>query len=443
MNLKPEIILQRIKQNLSLLFWINLALIVSHITGFAQDPKEEKTQIKNFGSSLKQNRKQSDKKKPEKTQDESADDDTVRIGTNLILNDVLVLDKQSNAVTGLKKEDFIVKEDDQAQEIDFFSPGDNSAIPRSIVLMIDFYGFPLGYLDASIDSAKALIDKLNPKDEMAIVTSEIKLLQPFTRDKALLKKKIDTLKRDFIKRDLARIADFGFQYESLLATLNEMFTGSEKRPIIIMQTQGDTLFLLKPTAANARPPLTDLSIKTYPALKSADKITPYRSLSYEEVYFAAEKSRAVIYTITPGLSLIGYSQQEQIERTLIMYEKQWTEAHELMRDATFDLKKNLKSLREEILDMKIYHSQMVLKKQASLAALSKVSGGWIDFLETPEQATAIYSRILADINQRYVIGYYSTNETKDGKRRTIKIEIKNHPEYTVLGHKTYFAPTSP
>jgi VWFA-related protein len=353
-----------------------------------------------------------------------------------------VLDKQSNAVTGLKKEDFIVKEDERVQEIEFFSPGNNQEIPRSIVLIIDFYGFPVPYLDASVDAAKVLIEKLNPKDEMAIVTSEIKLLQPFTQDKELLKKRLDTLKSDFLKRDYLRVADFGYQYETLLAVLNEMFTRGEKRPMIIMQTQGDTLFLLKPTAANARPPVTDLMIKAYPDLKSAGKNIAYRSLSYDDVYLAAEKSRAVIYTVTPGLALSGYSQEEQIKRTLLMYEKQWTEA-ERKGWGWEDTKRNLKLISEEIPDMKLYNSQMILKKQERLAALSEVSGGWIDFLEMPEQANSIYSRILAGINQRYVIGYYSTNEKKDGKRRTIKIEIKNHPEYTTFGRKTYLAPTSP
>lgn len=47
--------------------------------------------------------------------------------------------------------------------------------------------------------------------------------------------------------------------------------------------------------------------------------------------------------------------------------------------------------------------------------------------------------ILTDIDRRYVIGYYPTNRARDGKRRKVQIEIRNHPEYVVWGQKTYFA----
>ena len=59
--------------------------------------------------------------------------------------------------------------------------------------------------------------------------------------------------------------------------------------------------------------------------------------------------------------------------------------------------------------------------------------------EQPSQADEIYTRILTDIDRRYVIGYYPTNRARDGKRRKVQIEIRNHPEYVVWGQKTYFA----
>jgi hypothetical protein len=38
-----------------------------------------------------------------------------------------------------------------------------------------------------------------------------------------------------------------------------------------------------------------------------------------------------------------------------------------------------------------------------------------------------------------VIGYYPTNRARDGRRRKISIEVRDHPEYTVWGQKAYFA----
>jgi VWFA-related protein len=422
---------QQIKLNLNLFFWVSLILIALPLSNSAQSTKEEKEQIKKFGSSLKKKSDKSGKKKTENNQSEPLDDEIIRIDTNLFVSDFLVLNKQGYAVTGLKKEDFIVSEDEQLQKIEIFSSVDNTALSRSIVLMIDFDGLASGSIETSLDAAKVLIRKLNPKDKVAIVTDEIKLLQPFTEDKERLQKQLDLLKKNQLLTP-----PNSFQYETLLAILNEMFNETGKtRPIIIAQTQGNTLFLLKQTQANILPPFAESVIKREPKMKSIWENAPRRDLSYDEVYIAAEKSKATIYTIIPTLSLIGYSQEEQTERTVQIIEGN----RAFLQNSNWHYKGSEKgSTRiEPPLDEKIFMSQVMLKKQERLASLAKVTGGWVDFLEKPEQADAIYSRIFSDINQRYTVGYYSTNEAKSGKRRTIKLEVKNHPEYRILGRKTY------
>jgi hypothetical protein len=81
-----------------------------------------------------------------------------------------------------------------------------------------------------------------------------------------------------------------------------------------------------------------------------------------------------------------------------------------------------------------------LKVQSTLFEVSKTSGGWAEFLESQSQATAIYARILADLNERYIVGYYPTNKERDGRRRQVNIEVKGHPEYVIAGRKSYYAP---
>ncbi|MFL6335936.1 MAG: hypothetical protein ACJ754_21725 [Pyrinomonadaceae bacterium] len=78
--------------------------------------------------------------------------------------------------------------------------------------------------------------------------------------------------------------------------------------------------------------------------------------------------------------------------------------------------------------------------QKALVELSVLSGGWADFLEEPEQAAGIYERIYSDVNRRYVIGFYPMNKARDGSRRRVSIEVRDHPEYTVWGRKSYYAP---
>ena len=80
-----------------------------------------------------------------------------------------------------------------------------------------------------------------------------------------------------------------------------------------------------------------------------------------------------------------------------------------------------------------------IKVQASLAVVPTISGGWTAFLEDPSQADEIYSRIFSDINRRYIVGYYPTNKEHDGKRRKVNVEVRGHPEYMVMGRKSYYA----
>jgi hypothetical protein len=78
--------------------------------------------------------------------------------------------------------------------------------------------------------------------------------------------------------------------------------------------------------------------------------------------------------------------------------------------------------------------------QSAMARAATFTGGWTAFLEDPKQAETIYSRILADVNSRYVIGYYPINKARDGARRTVAVQVRDHPDYTITGRKAYYAP---
>ena len=113
---------------------------------------------------------------------------------------MLVLDSQGHSVTGLGKDDFIVKEDGQPQPISQVSLGDDQGVERSIVLILDYSDSQFPYLDTSVEAARLLIDKLGPKDRMAIVTDDVKLLVDFTHNKTDLKTGLDSLKRRWQQR---------------------------------------------------------------------------------------------------------------------------------------------------------------------------------------------------------------------------------------------------
>jgi VWFA-related protein len=384
------------------------------LPGLGRPAYEEAPRLRNFGSSLWSNPK--DKADRKQKHSDAGDDDIIRVDTDLVVCDVLVFDKQGKWIAGLSKDDFVVREDDKPQEIGSFSLGDAKTIRRSIVLIIDYSASQLPYIKTSIEAAKMLVDKLNPMDRMAIVTDDVKLLIDFTSDQEVLKAKLESLKTSALSGGVGRSE----QYDALMATLKELFAVEDHRPIIIFQTDGDQLYKLKGSTLSS-------------------PYTIQRNFSLGDVMTAAEKARATIYSIIPGIRLAELPEDEQLKRAKTDWENRSKSNSELRR-----LKglpgPNLGSMAT-ISDANLrMYSSMWIRMQVALVGIANFSGGWTDFLEQPEQADEVYTRILNDINMRYIIGYYPTNRTRDGKRRKVSLEVRGHPEYIVWGRKTYFSP---
>src|SRR6185436_14320923 len=131
------------------------------------ESNEVKPTLKRFGSTLALTTQEIENLRKERER-HSEDEDVIRVDTDLVVCDVLVVDGQGRSIQNLGAEDFIVKEDNQPQEIGSFSLGNSDTVPRSIVLVIDYSGSQLPYVITSVEAAKTLVDKLNPRDRMAL-----------------------------------------------------------------------------------------------------------------------------------------------------------------------------------------------------------------------------------------------------------------------------------
>jgi VWFA-related protein len=393
--------------------------LISPSTLLAQPTRSEKPKIKDFGSSLKKFKKKAkDNFRSNVQESKVTDEETIKVKTDLIVSEVLVVDRKGNAILNLKESDFVVSENGAEQKTEVFAVSEKATIPRSIVLIIDYSGSQLPYIKDSIKAAKVLVDKLPSQDRMAIVTDDVELLADFTKDKRLLKNRLDFLLNNALSEQMGR----SDQYTALLAVLNEMFDDEDIRPVVILQSDGDEFSVLKKTQ----------SAKEDEYLPPSNKARSHKNYSYEDIYSVASKSRATIYSIIPGLRLINRSQEEQLEKVLIMNER-YVETRFRFTGRKVMLPKMTK---EELINS----SKHQLKLQSALLDIAKVSGGYLEFLEKPEDAEKVYSNIFAAMNNRYLIGYYPTNLVQDGKRRDVKIEVKGHPEYIIVGRKTYFSP---
>jgi len=387
------------------------------------------------------------------TKDES-DDDVVHIETSLVTSDVLVTDAKGHWIRGLKADDFAVSEDGLPQQIGHFVLGDNVNRSRSIVLIIDYSRSQFPYISESIEAAKGFVDKLGYRDRMAIVTDDVELLVDFTNDKAALKKGLDSLvARNRGSKGFLGVGrkppQFGrsAQYSALLATLKEAFDEEDQNPIIVFQTDGDELEYLRNSVIvhevpAGLPPELLREVQEEVEQKKKLQRAGMTEFSLDDVYRAAEKSRATIYSIIPRIRLLDLTQEEQFRRLAAEDERSvatWSAASSDKVKKIFQARQEERrsKLTPEIQQARL---KQELNVQQALVDLARLTGGWAEFLETKAQTAGVYNRILADINQRYVIGYYPTNKEHDGRRRRITIEVKGHPEYLITSRKSYYAP---
>ncbi len=232
-----------------------------------------------------------------------------------------------------------------------------------------------------------------------------------------------------------------------MATLKEAFDEEDERPIIVFQTDGDEAFYLRnsiitPSVPPNLPP--ELLARAQEEVETRKKLQQdgLTEFSLDDVYRTVEKSRATIYTVVPGFRLIGLTPDQQVERVKADDERQIAEWLATVRPKVREAFKTREEERQRRMTIEIlrYRAEENLKVQTALAEVATLSGGWTEFLETPSQAQEIYSRIFSDISTRYIVGYYPTNKERDGKRRKISFAVKDHPDYVILGRKSYYAP---
>ena len=347
-----------------------------------------------------------------RSEDPLRPEETIKVDTLLVSLDVVVTDeKETRFITGLGPEDFLIIEDDVPQRLATLTLGDDSArLPRSIVLVFDWSGSQIPYLEASVRAAKTLVDQLAQTDQMAIVTDSVSLVTNFTNDKKRLKSSLDALLKQ--ARDGWR--GRSKQFSALLAALRELIGAETRRPVIIFQTDGDEF--------------SDL--QDPPGARSQSPGVYYMS----DVFGEIERSRAKIYAVIPGERLFGVTEEEMGARRGRVMARVIESWYEFNRHA--ERPKQMPQIPDNV--ARLYLDRYAQGQEAAARA-AELSGGWAEFLDAPERAEPIYKRILADINSHYILGYYPTNKERDGRPRKVRVEVRNHPEYKVHGRRSYYA----
>jgi len=365
-------------------------------------------QEREFGWSLtveSADRKKADRQPP-KRQRSVADPDEIRVETDLVLSDLLVQDKNGVPVHGLRATDFEISESGSPQAIDVFAYGDSS-IPRSIILVIDHSLSQLRNIDLSVESAKVLVDSLRPNDRMAVVSDDVKLISDLTSDKQQLKSALEGLRLKCNEGKFGKSR----QYSALFATLNERISRNGSRNIVIFQTDGDELSTIRRPRGSG---ITNFDI--------------------DDIVSVAERKGVTIYSVYTGPRLISRAKSERLEQARREIDDQ------IRAFSMIGGRKPPSGPSKLSKEYIIARAERSMEEERAVASVAEETGGIAQSLETPDQASAVYDRILSDIGRRYLIGYYPPERSETAAReREVRITLKNKGNYRIIGGRTYVA----
>ena len=166
---------------------------------------------------------QGQEEKPQQDQQQPS----IKIGTNLVTVPVIVTDRYGRFVTGLGRNQFIVREEGSQQKIEDFS---STEAPFSVALLIDTSRSTHNKLGSIRKAAETFIKQLLPNDRIMVVSfdDKVRFVCDFTSDHAELKRAVNSLKSNYATS----------LYDAIHLTINEKMSKIQGRKAIVVLTDG-------------------------------------------------------------------------------------------------------------------------------------------------------------------------------------------------------------
>ena len=373
---------------------------------------------------------------------------TFRAEINYVEVDARVLDQQGKFIAGLKPEDFEVLEDGRAQKVSAFSlvniPVERVERPlfasrpvepdvrnnlqgadgRIYLIVLDDLHTNALRSTLTKAAAKMFIERYVGANDLAAVVhtgGSSNGNQDFTNNQRLLLQAVDKfMGRKLRSSTLNKIDDYqrragtslagdpaqdledkerGFQARAALDTVRNLsnYLGNirGRRKAIVMFSEGIDYNIYD-----------IMSINNTGATEASSVMDATR-----DMIAAATRANVAVYGIDP--------------RGLGASFDNFTEIQSFPDDTSLGL--NQSSLFNE-----------VRLAQDSLRTMSDETGGFA-VVNRNDFANA-FQRIVDDNSSYYMLGYYSSNDRRDGRFRKIEVRLKNRPGLTVRARKGYVAP---
>ena len=398
------------------------------------------------------------------------DEDVVKVKSNLVNIDVIVKDKKGKYISDLKPEDFTVVENGVAQKIEFFdaplmrnevktaSPGTTttitttappSSMPRNYVaLVIDSQTTDITNLKQVREGTlKYIREQITDNDVVALlsVTNGLRMLQPFTQDKAKLiaaleNAGVNASSKSFEQKDIA--ANIDARREQLAGSgpgaITSPAAGSEAAKRMIAERVLAQFIQLRTALSlqQSRPILAALAaiaegLRPIPGKKtlvlfSQGWVTPaVLDWQIQSTIDIANRANVAIYIIdSAGLRAGAPASGSLVPSTPLAGVSGITNQEQRIRavggETVFD------NVRQE--------GQS--REYDILYRISGDTGG--KFFKGSNDISQGLERIDEEIHARYTLAYRSTNQNFDGTFRKIKIEV-HRPDAQIISRNGYYA----
>jgi len=348
-------------------------------------------------------------KKPE----EVDEGDVIRTDTQLVSVPAVVTDSAGHPLSNLRPENFRLIEDGQPQTIANFG---TTETPFEIALLLDTSGSTRDDVALIRAAANSFIAALRPGDKVGVVAfntaqtvdkpiATVDVLSPLTGDREALKTAIDNLGSSQgtpYYDALERIADSIFHDPP-----SEEVRG--RRAVVALTDGVDSSS--NSDFATAKLKLQRVGVACYFIQVNTEDFVEDRlmkdcnddgqlALSQRQI----ERYRQIFFPKAKAENFNSFCQMGPFERMSI--------SRELYNLA-----------RREMND------------------LARVSGGRSVVAATLTDARAAFAQVAQDIGTQYSLGYYPTNKARDGKYRSIKLEVRGVKDKAVVRSRDgYYAP---
>jgi Ca-activated chloride channel family protein len=352
-------------------------------------------------------------KKPATDSADLDEGDVVRVDTQLVSVPAVVTDSAGRPLSGLRPENFRLIEDGQPQTIANFG---TTETPFEIALLLDTSGSTRDDVALIRAAANSFIAALRPGDKVGVVSfntaqtvarpiAAVEVLTPLTGDREALKTAIENLggsQGTPYYDALERIAENIFRDPP-----SEEVRG--RRAVVALTDGVDSSS--NSDFVTAKMKLARVGVACYFIQVNTEDFVEDRlmkdcsddgqlALSQRQI----QRYREIFFPGAKAENFNSFCQMGPFERMSI--------SRELYNLA-----------RREMND------------------LSRVSGGRSFVAATLADARAAFARVAADIGTQYSLGYYPTNKARDGKFRSIKLEVRGVKDKAVVRARDgYYAP---